>query len=102
MFSPSIYIDYHSSETIKFRAALPESKLRKSLFPFVYSHSKFAAILSGHRSFQCFHYRAWKAAIICELLSAVMDRYPRFLAQIFIVCRFVRVLESTPAANVVD
>ena len=43
-----------------------------------------------------------RTAIVIELLRAVLDCDPSALADVLVVGTFIRVLETSPAANVVN
>ena len=61
-----------------------------------------AAVLGGHRPLDALDDRGGRAAVVLELLGAVVDVDPRPLAQVLVVGALVGVLEPAPAADVVD
>jgi hypothetical protein len=60
------------------------------------------AALAGHRALDTLNDGRDRAAIIFELLGAVLNRDARLTADVLVVSAVVGVLEATPAADVTD
>src|SRR5882724_3387302 len=63
---------------------------------------KFATELRGHDPLEVLHDAGKKAAVVVELLSAILDPNAGFPTKEFIVRTLIDVLEAAPAADVVD
>ena len=61
-----------------------------------------AAVLAGHRALDALDDGRDRAAVVLELLRAVVDGDAGALADVLVVGAFVGVLEPAPAADVVD
>src|SRR5204863_9044561 len=57
---------------------------------------------SSHRSFDALDDGGNWAAIVLELLGAVLDAYADAFADVFVVGAFVGILEAAPPAHVID
>ena len=65
-------------------------------------HGQLAAVLRRHHPLDALDDRRRRAAVVLELLGAVVDFDPRTLADVLVVGALVGVLEPAPAAYVVD
>ena len=84
------------------RAALPEAELDQPALPCEDLGRQLAAVLAGHRPLDALDDRGAQAAVVLELLGAVVDRDAGSLADVLVVGALVGVLEAAPAADVVD
>ena len=61
-----------------------------------------ATVLPGHSTLDALDDGRDRAAVILELLGAILHGDPRQLADLFVVSALIWILEATPAADVVD
>ncbi len=62
---------------------------------------KLPAVFAGHRPLDALYDGRDRAAIVLELLGAILDGNSHPLTNVFVVCALVRVLKSAPAAYVI-
>jgi hypothetical protein len=65
-------------------------------------YSQFAAVFSGHRSFQGFHHRTGKGSVVMELFCAVAHRYTCILAKKLIVGSLIDILKASKPTHIVN
>ena len=97
-----MFIDQLATQPISSRAALTEAKAYQPALPREDLGGKFPAIFARHRTLHALDDGCAEATVILELLGAIVDFDARFAADEFVVGAFVRVLETAPAAHVVD
>src|SRR5207237_401375 len=89
-------------QAIAWRASLPVSQFDQPTLASEYFGRQFAAVLTRHCSFHAFNDgRDW-AAIVYELLGAVLDHDASALADVLVVRAFVGVLKTPPTAHVIN
>jgi hypothetical protein len=60
------------------------------------------AVLASHDPFDVFEQDRTDAAVIVKLLAAIVNSYPRPRADVLVISTFIRVLKTSPEADVVD
>ena len=98
----SLLVDELSAQAVARQAALPEAEANEPALAREDLHGELAAVLAGHRPLHALDDRRAQAAIVLELLRAVVNDDAGLLAEELVVGAFVGVLESTPATHVVD
>ena len=97
-----LFVDELSAQPVARQTALPEAKPNQPALAREHLHGELAAVLAGHRPLHALDDRRAQAAVVLELLRAVVDDDPGLLADELVVGAFVCVLKSAPAAHVVD
>ena len=83
-------------------AALAKAQLDQPALPCEDLGGQLAAVLAGHRALDALDDGGDRAAVVLELLGAVVDVDAGPLADVLVVGALVGVLEAAPAADVVD
>ena len=84
------------------RSALPEAEFDQPALTGEHLRGKLAAVFPGHGALDAFDDGGDRAAIVVELLGAILDLDAGPLADELVVSAFVRILEAPPTANIVD
>lgn len=79
-----------------------EAHLGEAALTSKYLDRQIAAVFTGHASPQVFSDGGKQAAVILELLGAILDANSGAFAAVLVVGRFVCVLKATPSADVVN
>jgi len=91
-----------SPKTIPSGATLPEAELDEAALAEEDLGREFPAVLPRHHPLHAFEHSRDLAAVVFELLCAIMDVDLGSFADVFVVCAFVCVLEAPPATHVVN
>lgn len=83
-------------------AALAETESDQPTLARENLHRQLTAIFARHCAFRALDDRRAEAAIILELLCAVLNGDPRFPAGELVIGALISVLEPAPAAHVID
>jgi len=95
-------VDQHTAQTVACWSALAEAEFDQSALAREHLRGKLPAVFARHRTLDAFDDGGHGRAVVLELLCAVGDLNPGAAADVLVVGAFVRVLEATPAAHVVD
>ncbi|TWI92470.1 hypothetical protein JM93_00012 [Roseibium hamelinense] len=98
----AVLVDQHAPKPVPGRAALAISKLYQAALPGKYLHRKLTAVFAGHHAFYGLQQVGADAAVVFELLAAVVHTDSGTGADVFIVCALIGILKPTPAADVID
>ena len=101
-FALAALVNQHPPQAESGRPALLVAELNQPARALEYLGRKLAAVFARHRPLHGFHDRGHWAAVIFELFGAVVDRDTHPPADIFVVRAFVGILESAPAADIVN
>ena len=82
--------------------ALSKAQSDETALPCEHLDRQLAAVLAGHRPFHALDDRGAQAAVVLELLGAVVHRDAGLLADELVVGALVGILEAAPSADVVD
>lgn len=95
-------IDQHAPQTEAGRTALSVAKPYQPALSGKDLGGQFPAVFTGHRPLHALDDGSAQAAVILELLGTIVNRDPALAADEFVVCALIGILETTPAAHVVD
>lgn len=98
----AVLVDQHAPKPVAGRAALAIAQFNETTLPGKDLHRQLAAVFAGHHAFDGLQQVGADAAVVLELLAAIVDPDPRTGADMFVICAFVRILKPAPAADVID
>src|SRR5690606_22983440 len=98
----AMLVDQCAPQTKPGRAALTKTLFDQPALPGKHLGRKLAAIFAGHGALDALDDGRDRAAIIVELLGAILHRNPGASADIFVVSALVGVLEPAPPADIID
>jgi hypothetical protein len=101
-FSLSAMVSEHASKPKTRRTALMKAQFNKPALAVEHLHGKLPAIFAGREPLKAFEHRGNRAAIILELLGAVLNTNVSAPADVFVVGALVGILKPPPAAHVID
>jgi hypothetical protein len=97
-----VFVDQHPAQAITCRTALAEPKLYQATLPREDLHGKLAAVLARHDPLDGFQQVGADAAVVFELLAAIVDADPGTRADMLVVGPFIGILKTAPTADVID
>lgn len=95
-------IDQNASQPVASRATLAETQLNQAALPSEYLGRQLAAVFASHRTLDALDDGRHRRTVVFELLCAVRDLDARATADVFVIGALIGVLESAPAADVID
>ena len=98
----SVLVDQHPPQPVSCRAALAITELDEAALPGEDLHRQLAAVLAGHDALHGLQEVRADAAVVLELLAAVVDPDAGTGTYMLVVRAFVGILKPAPAADVVD
>jgi len=98
----SILINEEAAQSKTSRSSLTKAALDMATLPGKYLDRQLSAVFACHDPFDVFEEDRTDAAVIVKLFAAIVDWYSRPRAKVLVVCTFIRILKSSPAADVVD
>ena len=98
----AILVDAHAAQPVARHAALAKAALDKPALAGKHLFREFAAVIGGHIPFEALDHRRYRAAVVDELIHAVVDLDPGSSAGEFEGCGLVLILKPAPSAYVVD
>ena len=101
-FDCAVLVDQHPPQAVAGRPALAVAELDQPALPLEDLGGQLPAVLAGHRALDALDDGRDRAAVVLELLGAVVDADAGALADVLVVGALVGVLEPAPAADVVD
>src|ERR1019366_10068102 len=101
-FGALVPVDQLTPQAIAGRAALSKPHLDEAALAREHLHRELAAVFRSHGALQSLEHRRRHAAVVLELLCAVVNADPSSLENILIVRALIHVLEPTPTAYVID
>ena len=101
-FDGAVLVNEHTAQSIPSRSTLAVAELNQSALPGEHLGGQFPAVLTGHGPFDALDNGGHRGAVILKLLGTVGDLNAGTSAPVLVVRAFVRVLEPTPPADVID
>jgi len=98
----AVFVDQYPAQPISSRTALAVSKLNQAALPGEDLYRKLAAVFTRHHPLDGFQQVGADAAIVFELLAAIVDADPSTGADMLVVGTFICILKPAPAADVID
>lgn len=98
----SVLVDKLPAKAIAGRSTLTKAQPDQAALAGEDLGGEFPAVFAGHDSFHAFQERRGNAAVIVELLGAVVDGNPRAFTDELVVGTLVGVLEASPTAHVIN
>jgi hypothetical protein len=95
-------VDQHAAQAVARWPALPEAQFDQAALAGEHLGRQLPAVFARHRALDALDDGGHRRAVVLELLGAVGDLNPGAAADVLVVRAFVGVLESAPAADVVD
>src|SRR5262245_32824795 len=95
-------VDELATQSVPWASSLLEAEFGQPALASEHLRREFAAILTGHCALHTRDDGCAQRAIVLELLCAILNRDPRFLADEFVVGALVGVLKPSPPADVVN
>ena len=95
-------VDQHAPQAVSGRTALTKAEFHKAALPGKDLHRKLAAVFAGHDALDGLQKVGADAAVVLELLAAVVHPDPGAETDVLMVCALIGVLKSAPATDVVD
>ena len=97
----AMLVNKYAAQAVPCRAALPVSQFDQPALPSENFGGKLPAVLAGHGALDPFDDGRDGGAIVLELLGYIADEDVFPFADVLVVRRFISILETTPAADVV-
>ena len=98
----AVLIDQHAAQAEACWTSLSETKPDETTLSGKDLGGQFPAVFSSHGSFHALDDRGAQAAVVLELLCAVVHLNPAFAADELIVGAFVGILKTAPSADIID
>ena len=101
-FRIAVLIDQHAAQAEACWTSLPETKPDEAALTGKDLRRQFPAVFSSHGPLHALDNRRTQAAVVFELLRAVVHLDPAFAADELIVGAFVGILKTAPSADIID
>src|ERR1035437_6300526 len=101
-FRALVPVDQLAPQAIAGRSTLSKPHLDEAALAREHLHRELAAVFRSHGALQSLEHRRRHAAVVLELLCAVVNADPSSLENILVVRALIHVLEPTPTAHVID
>ena len=98
----AVFIDKHPAQAVSSRTALAVAQLHQSALPGKDLHRKLPAVFARHDPLDGLQKVRADAAVVFELLAAIVDADPGTGADMLVIGPFISILKPTPAADVID
>ena len=98
----AVFVDQHPAQAVSSRTALAVAKLNQAALPGEDLHGKLAAVFARHDPLDGFQQVGTDAAVVFELLAAILHADPGTRTDMLVVGPFISILKPSPAADVID
>ena len=95
-------VNQHPAQAVACWTPLTKPHLNQAALTGEHLGRQLPAVFPGHGALDAFDDGRHRRAVVLKLLGHVGDRDTFALADVFVISRLVRILEATPAADVID